>query len=76
MNKENKRENFLRIANKRLDKINEMIKSLENLSNKSFYETNEKELIKLFDEIIKQAQESKKWTITAYQKGKPQRFNL
>lgn len=49
-----KKENFNRIANARLEKITKSISSLENLSNRSFYEYTEEEINWLFDEIQKE----------------------
>ncbi len=48
---ENKRENFKRVAEKRMEKIINMISLLGNLSNSSFYEYSDEEIETLFGEI-------------------------
>lgn len=46
-----RRENFLRIAENRTNKIIEMISLLGNLNNKSYYDYTDYEINKIFDAI-------------------------
>lgn len=49
-----KRENFKRIAEKRTNKIIDLISKLENLTNRSFYEYEEEEIELIFSAIEKE----------------------
>jgi len=44
-------DNFVRIAEKRTNKIIDMIETLGNLSNKSFYDYSQQEIESIFDAI-------------------------
>ena len=66
-----KKENFNRIANARLEKITKSISSLEILTNRSFYEYTEVEINWLFDEIQKELDSVRsKFSKTAINKKK------
>lgn len=56
-----KHDNFLRVALKRKDKITDMISSFANLSNKSFYEFNDKEIDLIFDEITNEIEKQRNY---------------
>lgn len=55
-----KRDNFKRIASNRVNKIIDLISSLENLTNKSFYEYSDEEIELLFNAIQKELNNVKK----------------
>lgn len=57
MNQRN--ENFKRIAENRTNKIINMIQSLSNLKNKSFYDYTDEEIKKIFDVIQKELDNQK-----------------
>lgn len=46
-----KSDNFKRISDNRVKKINDLISKLHNLINPSFYEYNDKEIDEMFDNI-------------------------
>lgn len=46
-----KKENFKRISDSRIKKINDLISKLHNLINPSFYEFDDKEIDNMFDSI-------------------------
>ncbi len=48
-NMENKKENFKRIAENRVNKILSLLKQLENLNNTSYYEYTDEQIYKIFD---------------------------
>lgn len=48
---ENKKENFKRITDKRVDKIIDTIDSFSNLTNTSFYEFDEQDIEEMFSKI-------------------------
>ncbi len=58
MNQRN--ENFKRIAENRTNKIINMIQSLSNLKNKSFYDYTDEEIKKIFDVIQNELNNQKK----------------
>jgi len=57
---ENKKENFKRIATNRTNKIIDMIRSLGNLTNTSFYEYTDEQIAAIFDAIETELEEQKK----------------
>ena len=73
---ENKVDNFKRIASNRTNKIIETISSLSNLSNTSYYEYTEEEINKIFDAIIKEAEETRKILLEANINNKKKKFTL
>lgn len=60
MNKETKREKFVRIAEARTNKIIDMIQLLGNCSNKNQYEYTQKDVTKIFNAIQSELDEAKK----------------
>ena len=60
MNKETKREKFVRIAEARTNKIIDMIQLLGNCSNKNQYEYTQKDVNKIFNAIQVELDEAKK----------------
>jgi hypothetical protein len=69
-----KKENFKRIAEKRTNKIIDMISLLGNLANKSYYEYTEGQIESIFNTI--QAELDKQRIKFAELKDKKQRFQL
>lgn len=49
--KKDKKENFIRIASKRTEKVLQRIEQLQNCANKNNYEYSEEQLEKIFSEI-------------------------
>lgn len=60
MNKETKREKFVRIAEARTNKIIDMIQLLGNCSNQNQYEYTQKDVNKIFNTIQAELDEAKK----------------
>lgn len=60
MNKETKREKFVRIAEARTNKIIDMIQLLGNCSNQNQYEYTQKDVNKIFNAIQAELDEAKK----------------
>lgn len=60
MNKETKREKFVRIAEARTNKIIDMIQLLSNCSNQNQYEYTQKDVNKIFNAIQAELDEAKK----------------
>lgn len=60
MNKETKREKFVRIAEARTNKIIDMIQLLGNCSNQNQYEYTQKDVTKIFNAIQSELDEAKK----------------
>ena len=56
---ENKRNNFKRIAENRVNKIIDMISKLENLNNTSFYEYSDEQMENIFKAIQKELDKQK-----------------
>ena len=54
-----KHDNFLRISERRKERILSMIEQLSNLNNFSFYEFEEKEVVALFNAIDEKSKEVK-----------------
>ena len=73
----NKKDNFKRISENRLSKIVTLLSQLTNLSNSSFYEYSNEEIEKIFDVIIKEANQSKEKLLKANEKKtKKKKFEL
>ena len=58
---ENKKENFIRIAENRTNKIIEMISKLSNLANTSFYEYTDEQIENIFNAIQSELDKQKKF---------------
>ncbi len=58
---ENKKENFVRIAENRTNKIVEMISKLSNLANTSFYEYTDEQIESIFNAIQSELDKQKKF---------------
>lgn len=71
----NKQDNFKRIAENRTNKIIDMISSLNNLSNTSYYEYTEEQITAIFDAIQTELDKQKK-NLMPKQDGKKKRFKL
>ena len=54
-----KKENFKRISESRIKKINDLISKLHNLINPSFYEYSDQDIDNMFDEIQKELDRQK-----------------
>ena len=54
-----KKENFKRISESRVKKINDLISKLHNLINPSFYEYSDQDIDNMFDEIQKELDRQK-----------------
>ena len=72
---DNKRDNFKRIAENRVNKILDLYKQLGNLTNNSFYEYTNEEIEKIFQELEKELKNTKKKLISNNDK-KGKRFTL
>lgn len=57
---DNKRQNFIRISNNRVQKIVILLNQLTNLTNTSFYEYTNEDIEKLFAEIEAETAKAKK----------------
>lgn len=57
---ENKKQNFRRISNNRVEKILLTLKQLENLTNSSYYEYSKEDVDSIFNEIEEATQKAKK----------------
>lgn len=72
---ENKKDNFKRIAENRVNKILDLYKQLGNLTNNSFYEYTNEEIEKIFQELEKELKGTKKKLLSNNDK-KNKRFTL
>ncbi len=54
-----KKDNFKRISESRVKKINDLISKLHNLINPSFYEYSDQEIDKMFEDIQKELDKQK-----------------
>ena len=70
----NRKENFIRIAENRTNKILDIIKLLGNLSNKSYYDFTSKQVDSIFNTIQNELEEQKKRFSTEKKDNK--RFRL
>lgn len=73
---ENKKENFKRIAENRVNKILTLYSQLENLSNGSFYEYTEEQIETIFNTLEKALKETKEKLLKDNKKNKNKRFIL
>ena len=71
----NKQDNFKRIAENRTNKIIDMISSLNNLSNTSYYEYTEEQITAIFDAIQAELDKQKENLMPKHD-GKKKRFEL
>lgn len=72
-----KKENFIRISENRIAKIQQLISQLTNLSNSSFYEYTDEEIIKMFNIIELETKNAKNFLLKANEKKrKNKRFEL
>lgn len=72
---ENKKDNFKRIAENRVNKIIDMIGLLGNLSNSSFYEYTDEQIEAIFNAIESEL-EKQKQKFAKKKNGKKKRFEL
>ena len=72
--KEQKHNNFLRISNDRKKRIIDLLKSLNDLTNTTYYEYKDIEIKELFNEIEQQTRESKTKLLNA--NIRPKGFDL
>ena len=72
MEEKTRRENFVRIAERRVNQIVSEIQSLRRLTNKSFYKYDEEDVNKMFSAIATELKATK----LCFTKGKNKRFEL
>lgn len=73
---ENKKENFKRIAENRVNKILVLYKQLENLSNTSFYEYTNDQIEKIFEILESELKTTKEKLIKENKEKSKKRFEL
>lgn len=73
---ENKKENFKRIAENRVNKILALYKQLENLSNTSFYEYTDNQIEKIFETLESELKTTKEKLIKENKEKGKKRFEL
>lgn len=73
---ENKKENFKRIAENRVNKILSLYKQLENLSNTSFYEYTNDQIEKIFETLEEELRSTKEKLIKENKEKGKKRFEL
>lgn len=73
---ENKKENFKRIAENRVNKILVLYKQLENLSNTSFYEYTNDQIEKIFEILESELKTTKEKLIKDNKEKSKKRFEL
>lgn len=73
---DNKKENFKRIAENRVNKILTLYKQLENLSNTSFYEYTNDQIEKIFEILEKELKSTKEKLIKENKEKGKKRFEL
>ena len=73
---DNKKENFKRIAENRVNKILTLYKQLENLSNTSFYEYTNDQIEKIFETLEEELQATKEKLIKENKEKGKKRFEL
>ena len=71
---ENKRNNFKRISQNRLEKIISTIEQLENLTNSSFYEYTDEEIKEIFNQIYSVSKKTEQKLIDNNKKKKKVRI--
>lgn len=73
----NKRDNFKRISENRVSKILVLLSQLTNLTNTSFYEYTDEDIIKIFDTLEEEMKKSKDILLRINDKNKKnKRFEL
>lgn len=73
----NKRDNFKRISENRVSKILVLLSQLTNLTNTSFYEYTDDDIIKIFDTLEEEMKKSKDILLRINDKNKKnKRFEL
>ena len=73
----NKRDNFKRISENRVSKILVLLSQLTNLTNTSFYEYTDEDIIKIFDTLEEEMKKSKDNLLRINDKNKKnKRFEL
>lgn len=73
---DNKKENFKRIAENRVNKILTLYKQLENLSNTSFYEYTNDQIEKIFETLEEELKSTKEKLIKENKEKGKKRFKL
>lgn len=73
---DNKKENFKRIAENRVNKILTLYKQLENLSNTSFYEYTNDQIEKIFKTLEEELKTTKEKLIKENKEKGKKRFEL
>lgn len=73
---DNKKENFKRIAENRVNKILTLYKQLENLSNTSFYEYTNDQIEKIFENLEEELKSTKEKLIKENKEKGKKRFEL
>lgn len=73
---ENKKDNFKRIAENRVNKILVLYKQLENLSNTSFYEYTNDQIEKIFEILESELKATKEKLIKENKEKSKKRFEL
>jgi len=73
---DNKKENFKRIAENRVNKILTLYKQLENLSNTSFYEYTNDQIEKIFETLEAELKTTKEKLIKENKEKGKKRFEL
>lgn len=73
---DNKKENFKRIAENRVNKILTLYKQLENLSNTSFYEYTNDQIEKIFETLEEELKTTKEKLIKENKEKGKKRFEL
>lgn len=73
---DNKKENFKRIAENRVNKILTLYKQLENLSNTSFYEYTNEQIEKIFETLEEELKITKEKLIKENKEKGKKRFEL
>lgn len=72
--KNNKRDNFIKISENRVNKIMTLFSQLTNLSNTSYYEYTEEDIEKIFNAIEYEMNKSKQMLLNSKRKNK--RFEI
>ncbi len=73
---DNKKENFKRISENRVNKILQLLDQLSNLTNTSFYDYSEEDIEKIFNTIEDETKKTKEVLLSAKSKKKKTKFEL
>lgn len=76
MNNKTKRERFESVASNRVQRILDTLQLLQNCSNKNNYEYSEKDVERMFSEIISAVKEAKQAYIKELNKGNKSEFKF